>query len=90
MLFLESLQLAEEPVILCIRNLRRIEHIVRVIRALELLPERGGTIGWLHLKSEMGRESSITESRNHEGSRKHEDRKRLSWAFVSFRDFVTI
>ena len=45
MLGLERLELAEEPVVLGVRDLGRIVDVVRVIGALDLLAETGGLLG---------------------------------------------
>src|SRR5918992_5235670 len=48
MLGLERLELAEEPVVLRVRDLRRVIDVVGVIGALDLLAEAGCLLCWRH------------------------------------------
>ena len=43
---LEGLELAEEPIVLGVRDLRRVIDVVGVIGPLELLTQTGRLFGW--------------------------------------------
>ncbi len=45
---LEGLELAEEPIVLGVRDLGRVEDVVGVVGALDLLPQAGDLLGWRH------------------------------------------
>src|SRR3954447_17228443 len=60
MLGLEGLELAEEPVVLGVRDLRRVEHVVGVIGALDLLAQSPGLLRWCWHGCQVNQVTSIT------------------------------